>query len=375
MRVLFSCTAGDGHFLPLLPLAQAAAAAGHDVAFATASDLRPRIEAAGLEALAAGMGNAEARQRYHPVQEALDLPSVPIDRRRELVYRARFAQVEAPTKLGDLRRVAHEWQPDIVVHESCELAAPIVATELGVPSVHHSFGRVIPQRCIAGAAEEIGPLWESAGLEPDAHAGLYRGTYVDICPPSLQDEPPPAGTRVQRLRPADGRREERDGRPLVYVTLGTVFNQVERFRELLAAVAPVDCDVILTAGRDVDLAELEPIPPNADVHAYVPQAEILPRADVVIGHGGSGSTWGALAHGCALVVLPQAADQFENAAAVHAAGAGIALLPGSQDEGSVRDALERVLADTSHAEVAATLADEIGAMPTAEQAAAQLFAA
>ena len=93
----------------------------------------------------------------------------------------------------------------------------------------------------------------------------------------------------------------------------------------------------------------------------------------MIAHGGSGSTWGALAHGCALVLLPQAADQFENAAAVAAAGAGISLLPGAQSPASVRDALQRVLADDSFSAAAAALADEIASMPSADHAAAALF--
>lgn len=38
-RVLFGCTAGFGHFLPLVPLARAFADAGHDVAFGAAEVL------------------------------------------------------------------------------------------------------------------------------------------------------------------------------------------------------------------------------------------------------------------------------------------------------------------------------------------------
>jgi len=50
MRVLFTTTAGTGHFHPLVPLAQAAAAAGHDVAVAGPRSVCPTIEASGLRA-------------------------------------------------------------------------------------------------------------------------------------------------------------------------------------------------------------------------------------------------------------------------------------------------------------------------------------
>ena len=56
MRVLFSCTAGDGHFMPTVPLARAFAAAGHDVVYSTAASCTERVAAAGFENLPAGPG-------------------------------------------------------------------------------------------------------------------------------------------------------------------------------------------------------------------------------------------------------------------------------------------------------------------------------
>src|SRR4051812_40801930 len=48
MRILFTTTAGTGHLHPLLPLASAAAVAGHEVACAASPSLRPAVEAAEL---------------------------------------------------------------------------------------------------------------------------------------------------------------------------------------------------------------------------------------------------------------------------------------------------------------------------------------
>lgn len=370
MRVLFSATPGDGHFLPLVPLAQAAERAGHDVAFAVAPDYVERANAFGLTAFPVGLTLGELEQRYEPVQQGLNLESVPIAERRPLVFTARFAELEAPNRIDGVRALVRSWQPDIVVHESCELAAPAVAEEHGLPSVHHSFGRTVPERVLRFAAERV-------GTDPDALLGAYRGTYVDVCPPSLQGERPPAGARTQPLRPAEGSRGERAPRPLVYATLGTaaLFTRAERYRNLLEAFAPLECDVLLTVGSRLDPASLEPVPVNARVAGYIPQAEILPRADVVVAHGGSGSTFGALAHGCPLLCLPAGADQFENAAACAEAGAAIALLPHEQTVDRLREALRELLTDPSYAEAAQMVAAEIAAMPSADQAAAALFAA
>src|SRR5204862_100388 len=79
-------------------------------------------------------------------------------------------------------------------------AAPIAASEAGIPFVHHTFGRAIPEAALRTAAEAVAPLWQAAGLEPDPLAGALRGSFVDICPPSLPSPLPdrPAQTYVRQ---------------------------------------------------------------------------------------------------------------------------------------------------------------------------------
>jgi UDP:flavonoid glycosyltransferase YjiC (YdhE family) len=373
VRVLFSCTAADGHFLPLLPLARAARDAGHAVAVATSASYAEPVGAERFELLPAGLALAEVERRFAPVRDELRTGDLPFEERRVIAFTRRFAAIDAPAKLAELRHVARAWRPDAVVHESCDLAAPVVAAELGVPSIHHSFGRAVPTAALARAGELVAPLWEACGVEPDPLAGAYRGLYVDICPPSLQ--PPPPADRSQRLRPVTAGPARREaGRPLVYVTLGTIFNRAERFRLLLDAFAGVDCDVLATVGRSHDPARLGPPPRNARVERYVPQQEILPAASAAVGHGGSGSTLGALAHAVPLLLLPEGADQFENAFACAQAGAAIVLLPDEVDAEALRSALERLLAEPHFSEAARRIADEIAALPAPEEAAAALFA-
>lgn len=193
MRVLFSCTAGSGHFLPLVPLAQAFADDGHDVAFASAEDLRSRVEALGLELLPAGIGAAEIEVRHAPYRERLQ--QLPPHERRPFAFRWRFGTIDAPAKLDELRAAAGSWAPDLVVHESADLAAPIVAASFELPTAHHSFGRLVPHSAWEAAAEETAGLWERVGLVPEELCGAFRGPYLDICPPSFQSEPLPEGAR------------------------------------------------------------------------------------------------------------------------------------------------------------------------------------
>jgi UDP:flavonoid glycosyltransferase YjiC (YdhE family) len=94
---------------------------------------------------------------------------------------------------------------------------------------------------------------------------------------------------------------------------------------------------------------------------------------VAVGHGGSGSTLGALAHGVPLLLLPEGADQFENAFACAEAGAAIVLLSDAVAVASLRAGLVRLLAEPSFTAAAAGLAAEIASLPGADEAATVLF--
>ncbi len=370
MRALFCCIPSEGHFRPLLPLARALATAGNEVAFATALDWHPRVEDEGFETLAAGGSRAELGEQLAKVRQAtLELPP---EERRPLAFSGNFALVHAPAKLESLLNAAEAWRADVIVYDSADLAAPIVAAALGVPSVHHAFGAMIPLAALERAAIEIAPLWQRHGLAPQPYAGAFGGLYVDICPPPLAFEQP-LGERVlmQPVGPEPAAAPDWLDElppPLVYVTLGTIFNEPELFRPLLHSLDG-DVSALVTTGRDLDPATLGDVPPRVRVERFVPQAHVLPHCAAVVTHGGSGTTLGALAHGLPLVLVPQGADQFDNAARCVAAGVAVVIGPHELTGDTVRAALRRILDEPSYALAARAVAAEIAAMPTPEQTA------
>ena len=347
-----------------MPLARAFAQAGHEVAFATSPYFKAHVEAAGFSFLPAGIDYAERRARFEPFQgEHLALP---LEERRAFLFPHMFGTIEAPAKIEELRDLVRAWRPDLLVHDSADLAAPVAAEEAGVFSVNHSFGRLVPLDIVAAAAS-------AAGLSADPLGGLFRGIYVDIAPPSFQTDTPPAGARVEPLRPVPVEPPSTERapewlhrlpeRPTVSVTLGTVFNDLSVFRVLLDALADVDCNVIATVGPRSDPAELAPIPENTHVERYISQSLVLPLASVAVAHGGSGSTLAALAHGLPMLVVPQGADQFENASQCVAIGAAKLLLPNELTPQAAREAIVSLLEDERHKESARRVAREISAMP------------
>lgn len=374
MRALFSCVGGAGHLRPLLPLAHAFVDAGHRVAFATAATFAAQVEAAGFEALAAGPDMLDVRRRL--AAHDAELRALPPLERRVLAFSSRFGEVVAPEKLAELHAGARAWEPDLVVFESADLAAPIVAAALDVPSAHHAFGRIVPLPCFERAAEATDPLWSELGLEPQPLGGVYACPYLDLCPPSFQSLAVPAGVRVEPIRPMfppdpgetlPARLERLPERPTVYVTLGTMFNELELFRLILGALADVDCNVIATVGRTNDPEALGPLPANAFVEQYVAQALVLPHCAATVGHGGSGSTLAAFAHGIPTLFVPQGADQFENAVACAELGAGRVLMPGEVSGDAVREGVVALLEEASYRQRARSLAAEIAAMPAPER--------
>jgi UDP:flavonoid glycosyltransferase YjiC (YdhE family) len=136
--------------------------------------------------------------------------------------------------------------------------------------------------------------------------------------------------------------------------------------------------VLLTVGNRTDIAGLGPIPENVHVEPWVSQDDVFREASLVICHGGSGTTFGALAAGLPLVIVPLFADQFSNARRVAAAGAGLLVEPAPGEDGRrpglvpgdaarVAEAVATVLADPAYTQAAARIAREMASMPPVGQ--------
>jgi MGT family glycosyltransferase len=209
---------------------------------------------------------------------------------------------------------------------------------------------------------------------PNRRRAFETGVYIDPCPPGLQS-PQLGEMDIRPVRPIPGRVDpgERLPRqfldlpeqPLVYVTLGTVFNDLELVRSMLDAVQDLPISIAVTTGPGTDPSVLGARPANVAAASFVPQALLLPRASAVVSHTGSGTMLGALASGLPQVCLPRGADQFANADRVQAIGAGIRLLPDEVTPQRLRAAVSSVLHDPAYTSAATAMKTEIAAMPSA----------
>ncbi len=349
MRMLFTCRPLDGHFQPMLPLAEAARARGHEVVFATAEPVAIKARAAGFRVETAGLTHPQSLIGRDGL--GIDVVALPREEIRVFNFGRWFSGVEAPPRLADLTRICADIRPDIVVHEGAELAGPLAAARAGIPWVTVGFGLLPAPELSELAGDAMAPFWKDNGLAAPRWGGLYRFLYVDPYPPTLQIpaskdlpatvgiRPPSAGLTGATTRdPIDGR---------VYVTFGTVWNTGEGARQLLrhavAGSADAAQEVIVTVGRDTDPALLDPQPSHVEVRQFIPQDDILANCAGMVSHGGSGTLLGALSWRVPSLLLPQRADQFHNAERAMSAGVALALQPSEVTREAVADRVRQLL--------------------------------
>lgn len=382
MRVLISSTTGSGHLNPLLPYAEALAEKGHEVAVAVPPAAATRLAKAGIAHLPVGEpSDAEAEALRRSRDAATGTEAV---RAAGAAFFAGLARAALP----DLLRHAEDWRPDVVLRESAELGGLVAAAASGISCARVGVhGGHFEMDFFQHLVTPVDKLRMGIGLGADQGAGLRSEPVFSAFPAFMDDGVDWLGTREPfRVRPSAGPSPALDGpRPawapaegetFVYVTLGTVSGRSEKsrsaYRAVLEALSTLPVRALLTTGPIMPHEELGTIPPNVTVEAFVPQAEVLPYADAVICHGGSGTLLGALAMGLPQVVVPLFADQPHNAASIARAGAGLSVT--ERTAPVLRAAIAQVLQDDSIRQTARRIAGDIAGMPTMDAVVDRLLA-
>ncbi|MFD5745824.1 glycosyltransferase [Streptomyces sp. NPDC127033] len=351
MKLLFSATPAFGHILPLVPLMQAAVGAGHAVGLLSSAGFRGEVGAElppEVEFLDAGVMPGEFSE------EAARRTGADVFRPTPSTIGEIFGGARVDLGIEDSIGRATDWAPDLIVAEPFDAVGPIVAARLGIGWHQAGIGPALP----AVIAEEIGRAasarYARLGLRPVAAAG-----YLDPCPPQLQDPGWSTGTPVRAVRPEAHRRPKdvaldlpgfgEPDRPTVLVTLGTIFSDPDTLSATVAAVADAGVNVIATLGSSLrhptasQASQEEAARAHSDRVRYVPfvpLAQLLEKADLVVGAGGVGTVVGTLAHGLPMVLWPQGADQPINAARAAASGASVTVDSAAGISSAVADVLK-----------------------------------
>jgi MGT family glycosyltransferase len=328
-----------------------------------------------------------------------------------------------PDQVADIESIIGAWRPDVIVTETAMWGPILVLSETtrvpvailttlmgclipgpdappwgpGLPPPHSRSARLLARfvtkigdLLAVGVRRRVNRIRAGYGLSPMkgsvnafmARMPLYLVPNVrsldynrhDLPPsvhyvgPCVWNKPSNAPTPAWLAGPpAD--------RPWIHVTEGTAHYQ-DPFvlRAAAHGLANRPMEVIMTTGAQRDPAELAlgPLAPNIRVEQFVSHSDLLPRCAALVTTGGAGTVMAALQAGVPQLIVPTHWDKPDNARRVVEAGAGLRLTPRQCTSRGLRDAVERLLNESSFRDRARQLAEQLAREPGPSRAAVLL---
>jgi len=338
--MLFTFAGGNGHYLPLTPIAHAARKSGHVIAFAGQTAMMSTVEGAGFSAFDTGGSTLRTSPQIVPL-------TVPDIEQEEQVIREGFALRTARERTSTLLSLYARWKPDIIVCDEMDFGAMIAAERLAIPHatviVLAAGGFARPELIV----DSLNQVRAEHALPPDPDATMPgRHLILSPVPPSFRDPHHPLPATAHAIRPLV--LQDVPGQaildwigdpvrlPLVYFTLGTIFNleSGDLFQRVIAGLRNLPIDLVVTVGRELDPAVLGPQPAHVRIEQFVPQ-----------------------------VLIPMGADQLHNAQRGRELGFAQVLDPIALTSDDVRETVTAMLANDSARDRAHQLRNEICALP------------
>lgn len=344
---------GGGNVPPAFAIAAELAARGHGIRVLGHRSQRSAIEAAGHEAVAVRETRDFVVGDTHPAREMI------------ATFSDRGTGRDLVAELA--RRPA-----DLVVVDALTFGALDAARSSGTRyAVLEHFLDGYYQSLLRGP---LGLVLRAQGLRPGRSLRAAAVRVVTSLPEL--DRVRPGGT-VRQVGPLVTWKPRVSGEPTVLVSLSTFGYPAmrERLQDAIDACDGLSARVVVTTGPHVDPASLR-ARSGVELHRYVPHDELMPRATVVVGHGGHGTAMRALAHDAPVVVLPldPRSDHRLVGRTLERVDAG-RLVPPSGGPDAIATALGALLADGPHRAAAARLGSAVRSSDGAAGAADALEAA
>lgn len=212
---------------------------------------------------------------------------------------------------------------DLIVCDELDFGAMAAGARAGIPVAVVSViasGALVRADQLADAFEKLrGELGLSRPFP-------FQGDrFVIPFAPNMRDPRFPSPADALWMRPDMGDEPSPDGS--IVATLGTEFNTEsgDLFERIISALRQLDAPSVLAVGRDLDPSRFGPVPSHVRVEQYVNLDDLIPRASVVLHHGGSGLFLRSVAGGAPQLVVPIGADQPFTADSVQRLGVGAVL--------------------------------------------------
>lgn len=180
-----------------------------------------------------------------------------------------------------------------------------------------------------------------------AYTSKYFVSHTEYYDDSFKFIGPPIYDRKENI---DFPFEKLEGKKVIYISLGTVFNNTDSniYDVFFKTFANTDAIVVMAA-YNIDLSQFD-IPDNFIVRNYVPQSKILKYTDVAITHAGMNSTSDLIYNNVPFVAIPISADQPYMAGRAAELGAAISLDKDKLTPEILKSSVKKVLSDPKYIE-------------------------
>ena len=209
--------------------------------------------------------------------------------------------------------------------------------------------------------EQLNLVYTSHGFQPFSKAFGETFRFVGTC----------LGERESQREPDW---QLPDNEPLIYVSMGTLFNlEPELYGQIFEVLKQMPYRVVASVSSELPGSVLGEIPDNWILKPHVPQLKILPRSILFISRGGMNSVSEALYFGKPLLIIPYLLEQAIAARRVADLGAGLVLSPREVTPQKLRETINELLFNPAYAAAARELGAGLRAAGGEERAAQEIL--
>ena len=380
MKIAWFCIPAHGHTNPTLGLVKTLTDAGHQVWYFSFEEFREKIERAGATFIGCDGYDFEMEDKGNADRVGKDKVYA-----TELLVSSTLALDEMTS------RFIEEIKPDIVVSDSVAYWGKLAAMKHGLPYVSSTttfaFNRYSAKYMQQSPWDIAGMLlamprinkqlkrlrqkgYPVKGLldivqnDNDTNTIVYTSKYFQPCSETFSDRYHFIGPQVRPVTEP----MEKTAQRLVYISMGTVNQNREFYRNCIHALGQTDWQVVISMGTNPE--HYDRLPDNIQIYETVDQMAVLSIADAFITHCGMNSVSEGLYFRVPLVLFPQTQEQDAVAKRTEELGAGIRLRSTSEED--ILQALGQILEEPGYRANAAKISESFRACGGAAEARAFL---
>ena len=379
-KIAVFCIPAHGHTNPLLPVVTELVNRGDQVRFYSFEEFREKIEKTGAEFISCDRFLDELSAGEAAGLKAVSSTEMTIQDIRITINMTDFLQEEFGT-----------FKPDVVFSDSVCFWGKLNAWKYDVPLVistsTFAFNKMSSGYMKQSPREIVGLITGMPRVNRELKklrklGYRFKGLLSLVQSDNVTDNIVYTSEKFQPYRESfsdhylfagpsvfsDKQPEKDPGKPLVYVSMGTVINdRPDFYSKCIEALKDENVEVIISCGKDVDANSLGALPDNIKVFPYVDQLDVLSRTSVFITHCGMNSVSESLYMASSMAFYPQTNEQEAVARRAYEIGAGEYLRDDSVD--GIKKTVRTLLADPKYLRAAKACSDDFRSCPGVKGAA------